>query len=131
MLYGSASSILVCCRSIVASFLANVLCAARGDLRGWFASIAINETSSPGHDEQKLGFAVETVETKTSSMVTAKHFEERGIATLYNGQQKQRHAAFAVRCMSSQQKKAQNWDCHDVNIRGVNGVTRSSSASIV
>jgi hypothetical protein len=64
-------------------------------------------------------------------MMTSEHFEERGIATLYNGQQKQRHAAFAVRCMSSQQKKAQNWDCHDVNIRGVNGVTRSSSASIV
>jgi hypothetical protein len=60
-------------------------------------------------------------------MMTAKSLQKRGIAALYNGQQKQMHAASAVRYMPSQQTQAQNRDCNDVNIGGVDDVTRSSS----
>jgi hypothetical protein len=66
MLNRSASSILVCCRSIVSTLLADVLCAVRGALCGWFASKVINEASSPGHGEQKLALAAEMAEEKTS-----------------------------------------------------------------
>jgi hypothetical protein len=46
-----ARSILVCQGSIVATFLADVLCAAGGDLCGWFTSVTIRKSSSPGHDK--------------------------------------------------------------------------------
>jgi hypothetical protein len=140
MLNRSASSILVCCRSIVSTLLADVLCAVRGALCGWFASIAINEALSPGHGEQKLALAAEMAEEKTSRNSSdrgkwyddwKKSLQKRGIATLYNGQQKQMHAASAVRYMPSQQVQAQDWDCNDVNIGGVDDVTESSTAGVV
>jgi hypothetical protein len=49
MLNGRTRSILVCQRGIVASFLADVLCAASRDLCGRFTSVAIRKASSPAH----------------------------------------------------------------------------------
>jgi hypothetical protein len=41
------------------------------------------------------------------------------------------HAASAVRYIPSQQVQAQDWDCNDVNIGGVDDVTESSTAGVV
>jgi len=76
MLYRCTGSILVCKGSIVASFLADVLCTAGGNLCGRFTSVAIRKASSPAHGKIAVGSAYRKWYTKGKDNCTK--FEQGG-----------------------------------------------------
>jgi hypothetical protein len=129
-------SILVRQGSIVSSFLADVLCAAGGNLRSRFTPFTIRKASSPAHNRTAARSANRMNGTKAGYSRTdsgmgnedCKDDEERITSSIYNGSWMWMCAAFAALHVQSGQVQGRCRHWNDVNIRGVYGVTTTFTA---